>query len=75
VENHLAVLEYELEGEIITFTHTGVPTELGGRGLGGQLVRAGLDYARENRLKVIPQCSFVAGYLGKHPEDQDLVQG
>ena len=72
-EGHLAVLEYQLgEGKIV-FTHTGVPQELGGRGLGSLLARAGLDHARANGLKVIPLCSFIAGYIQKHPEYQDLV--
>ena len=72
-EGHLAVLEYQLgEGKIV-FTHTGVPQELGGRGLGSLLARAGLDHARANGLKVVPLCSFIAGYIQKHPEYQDLV--
>jgi hypothetical protein len=72
-EGHLAVLEYQLAEAKIVFTHTGVPQELGGRGLGSQLARAGLDYARANSLKVVPLCSFIAGYIQKHPEYQDLV--
>jgi predicted GNAT family acetyltransferase len=74
IETHLAVLEYQQAGETITFTHTGVPAELGGRGLGGQLARAGLEYARANALNVVPLCSFVAGYIEKHPEYRDLVK-
>lgn len=74
LESARAVLEYHQEGQQLIFTHTGVPAALEGRGLGGQLVRAGLEYARANGFKVVPQCSFVAGYLERHPEDQDLVQ-
>lgn len=74
VETHLAVLEYHQTEKTITFTHTGVPTELEGRGLGGQLARAGLEYAREKSLKVVPLCWFVAGYIERHPEYQNLVK-
>lgn len=73
IETHLAVLEYRLNGSTITFTHTGVPTALEGRGLGSKLVRAGLDYARSQGLQVIPLCSFVASYIQKKPEYQDLL--
>ncbi len=67
------VLEYHLvEGKIV-FTHTEVPEALGGRGLGSRLVRAGLDYARRQRLKIRPLCSFVGAYVQKHPEYQDLL--
>jgi predicted GNAT family acetyltransferase len=73
-EGHLVVLEYLLEKGKIVFTHTGVPQELGGRGLGSLLARAGLDLARSEGLKVVPLCSFIAGYIQKHPEYQDLIE-
>ena len=73
-ENHVAVLDYSQRGDIITFTHTGVPAELEGRGIGSQLVRAGLDYARENAFKVVPLCWFVSGYIERHPEYQSLLK-
>jgi hypothetical protein len=63
-----AELTYLLEGEAIVFTHTGVPSELEGRGLGSALVRAGLDYARERTLKVKSRCWFVDGYIRRHPQ-------
>jgi len=74
VENHIAVLNYSQHGNIITFTHTGVPAELEGRGIGSQLAHAGLEYARENTFKVVPLCWFVAGYIERHPEYQSLVK-
>ncbi|GAB4490491.1 MAG: GNAT family N-acetyltransferase [Anaerolineales bacterium] len=73
LEGQTAVLEYTQEGEKIIFTHTEVPAELGGRGLGGALARAGLEFARAEGKKVVPLCSFVAGYLAKHPEYADLT--
>jgi uncharacterized protein len=73
IESHLAVLEYRLDAATIIFTHTGVPSALEGRGLGSKLVRAGLDYARAQGLRVVPQCSFVAAYIQKKPEYQDLL--
>jgi predicted GNAT family acetyltransferase len=45
-----------------------VPDAFRGRGLGSQLVRAALDYAHFNQLKVFPDCPFVKVYLRKHPE-------
>ena len=70
----LAVLEYQRVGDRIVFTHTGVPPDLEGRGIGGSLVRSGLDYAREEGLAVRPLCPFVAAYIAKHPEYRALVQ-
>jgi len=73
LDGYTAVLEYTQSDGKIIFTHTGVPAELGGRGLGGALARAGLEFARTEGKKVIPLCSFVAGYLAKHPEFADLA--
>jgi predicted GNAT family acetyltransferase len=73
IENDIAVLNYTQRGDIITFTHTGVPTELEGRGIGSQLARAGLEYAREKAFKVVPLCWFVAGYIERHPEYKSLL--
>jgi uncharacterized protein len=74
IKNQIAVLNYTQRGDIITFTHTGVPTKLEGRGIGSQLVHAGLEYARERALKVVPLCWFVAGYIERHPEYRSLIK-
>ncbi len=68
-----AVAEYVRDGDTITFTHTVVPPALEGQGIGSRLVTAALDDARAKNLRVVPQCSFVAGYIDRHPEYRDLV--
>ena len=73
LEGKRAVLEYQRRGEVIVFTHTGVPSEFEGRGIGGKLVKAGLEWARTEQAKVVPACSFVHVYLKRHPEYADLV--
>lgn len=74
VDGELAVAEYYREGESITFTHTLVPEQLEGRGIAASIVKAALDHARSEKLEVVPQCAFVAGYIERHPEYQDLVR-
>ena len=71
----VAVLEYIPRGERLVFTHTGVPPAYEGRGIASALVKAGLNYAREQGYKVIPLCSFVAAYCKRHPEYMDLLAG
>jgi len=73
-EGHTAELNYRLDGGTIIFTHTEVPSALEGRGIGSLLVRSGLEYAKENSLKVIPLCWFVSGYIQRHAEYQELVR-
>lgn len=69
----MAVAYYTLAPGVITFTHTEVPYELNGRGIASRLIRGALDAARAAGLKVVSRCSFVSGYLAKHPEFSDLL--
>lgn len=70
-----AELSYSTPAEgVIDFTHTFVEEELRGQGVGDELAKAGLTYARENDLKVRTTCSFMAGYVAQHPDYQDLVE-
>jgi hypothetical protein len=69
----VAIAEYTLPEGIIMFTHTEVPPEHEGKGVGSALIRAGLKSARERGLKVIPICPFFAAYIQKHAEEQDLL--
>ncbi|MEO8379284.1 MAG: GNAT family N-acetyltransferase [Acidobacteriota bacterium] len=74
IDGHTAYIAYDLEEpKRIVFTHTLVPDALAGRGLAGELATYVLDHARKEGLKVVPQCPFVASYIKKHPEYQDLV--
>lgn len=74
VDGHVALTAYDLEEpDRIVFTHTDVPEALAGRGIAGEIVKFGLDYAREKKLTVVPQCTYVASYIKRHPEYQDLL--
>lgn len=73
LEGHRCVLDYLLHDKVMTITHTGVPSELGGRGLAAEITQFALDYARSQAWQVIPQCSYVAAYIKKHPEYEALL--
>jgi predicted GNAT family acetyltransferase len=68
IDSHLAVLDYAMQGTTITFTHTGVPIALEGRGIGSLLVKTGLQYAKDKNLKIKSLCWFVDKYIQHHPE-------
>jgi uncharacterized protein len=72
-DGEVAVLAYQLAQRAIIFDHTGVPKKLEGRGIAKKLAAAGLEFAREKGLMVVPQCSFIADYIMRHPEYLDLV--
>ncbi|OEL04346.1 GNAT family N-acetyltransferase [Staphylococcus casei] len=59
----------------IDINHTGVPDELGGQGIGSSLVKAVVDYARDNDLKVVASCPFAKNVIEKNSEYQDVYVG
>jgi predicted GNAT family acetyltransferase len=74
VEGHLAAAYYKVDGNVITFVHTEVPPELGGKGVGSKLVQAALDQVGAEGMKVIAECPFVKAWIGKHPEYKGLLK-
>ena len=73
LDGEIAFAEYRLIDHGIILPHTVVPEAFEGRGVGSALARTALGYAREEGLKVIPLCTFMAGYISKHPEWRDVV--
>jgi predicted GNAT family acetyltransferase len=74
-ERVLGFAAYERRGDTTVFTHTEVDPDAGQDGLGSTLVRAALDDVRSREGSVLPQCSFVRGWIERHPEYGDLVAG
>ena len=63
-----AELIYRTEPGRIILIHTEVPDALGGRGIGGRLVRAALGRAKAEQLSIVPWCPFARKWLTDHPE-------
>ena len=63
-----AQLLYRRRGNRLVLVHTEVPEELGGRGIGGQLVRAAIGWAQQHALVIVPFCPFARKWLADHPE-------
>jgi uncharacterized protein len=74
VDGYVAAAHYEIADGVITFLHTDVPSELGGKGIGSKLVGGALDQARAKGLSVVAQCPFVKAFIAKHPAYHDLQQ-
>ncbi|MBG9389852.1 GNAT family N-acetyltransferase [Caenimonas aquaedulcis] len=65
--------DYTLGGGTITFVHTEVLKEYEGQGLGSRIAKSAFEEVRRRGLEAIPVCSFMAGYLRKHPQEQDIL--
>lgn len=69
----LAVAEYRLRNQVYIFTHTEVPPEFGGLGIGNRLAKAALESVRAAGFRVLPLCPFIKGYIARHADYQPLV--
>lgn len=73
VDGAQCVLDYSLASAVMTITHTGVPSAVGGRGIASALVQAAMEVARAEGWKVVPACSYAAMWMRRHPEYRDLL--
>lgn len=73
LEGGVAFVNYQRSRAVITLLHAEVPREFEGRGVGSTLVRSVLEAVRASGEKVVPQCSFIAAYMRRHLEFQDLL--
>jgi predicted GNAT family acetyltransferase len=53
----------------LTVHHTEVLEKAEGKGFAKKLLNAMVDYARKNKLKVIPLCAYVHAQFKRHPEE------
>ena len=73
IDGHVAFIGLHGRGSVLALIHTEVPPALRGKGVADALARTALDHARRHGMTVKPFCPFVARFIGRHPEFQDLV--
>jgi predicted GNAT family acetyltransferase len=66
-------LMYRRDEGVLELVHTDVDPRSEGKGVGAALVQGALDDVRARGLKVRPYCPFVAAYIRRHPEYEDVV--
>jgi len=70
----IALMHYIFAGPAkMIIDHTEVNQEYEGKGLGLQLVRAGVEYAREHHIKILPTCPFAKKIFEITPEFGDVL--
>jgi len=73
LDGEIAVLQYRFQNDLIWLMHTEVPKKMEGKGIASILARYGLEWAKANDKKVKVICPFVAVFLKRHPEYNDIV--
>ena len=71
----VGVSEYELRDGRLVFVHTEVDPSVEGLGIGTRLARGALDDVRQRGLRIKVECPFIASWLKRHREYEDLVVG
>ena len=70
----IAEMTYRREGKRkMVIDHTEVGESLKGKGIGKQLVKAGVKYARAKNLLIKPTCPFVKKVLESSEEYEDVL--
>lgn len=70
-----AVIDYLRRGDTLHLLHTGVPPRFEGQGIAAELTEAALAEIRAQELRILPECSYIARYIERHPEWRQLVAG
>lgn len=73
-DGHVAFATYRREPGRTIILHTEVPAALRGGGIGSELARGALELVRARGDKLVARCPFVAAYVQRHPEFQDLLE-
>jgi uncharacterized protein len=73
MDGHTALITYSLAPGVISLDHTYVPPAIERQGVAAKLTRTALNFARAEKLRVVPACSYAADYVRKHPEYHSLV--
>src|SRR5262249_28963656 len=73
VGTQIAKVDYAQSNGRLNLLHTEVPKEYERQGIGSDLAKAALEYARAEKLEVIPTCPFISSFIKRHPEYLDIV--
>ena len=71
--DEIAASYFRERGGRLVFTHTIVPPELEGRGIGSRLAKGILEALRASGRKAVLLCPFLAAYHERHPGYADVV--
>jgi predicted GNAT family acetyltransferase len=72
--NRVGEMHYRMLGQDkMIIDHTEVDEKMEGHGIGKNLLEALVKYVRENKIKVIPRCSFAQVTFQRMKEWQDVL--
>ncbi len=69
----LGKMDFLIKDGVMNIYHTEVNNEVQHKNLGLHLVEAGVKFARENHLKVLPTCTFARSVFDRVKAYQDVL--
>lgn len=73
-EQDVARITYYYEQEnVIVINHTFVSPELRGKAIAGKLLSKVISFAKENKLLIIPKCSYAVVKMTRNDEYKDIL--
>lgn len=73
--DNVALAYYRLDGDRVVLTHTEVPQQYAGRGIGSKLARGLFDILRKTGRKAVVKCPFLNVWAARHPGYNDVIIG
>ena len=73
VNGEFAYVDYRFYKDDIALMHTFVPEAGRGKGISSALAKFALEYVKQQELKLIVYCTFIAKYMKLHPEYDALI--
>lgn len=70
----LAELTYSVGGVLALLDHTDVDERLRGTGAGARLVKAAVEWARAEKMQIVPLCPFAKSVFDKTPDYGDVLK-
>ena len=69
----LAWAEYRLQDGKYLIPHVEAAPPLRGTGTAGRLMADIVEFARAQKLVIVPRCSYARAWFARHPEAQDVL--
>lgn len=71
---HVSMMTFVFAGtEKIIIDHTEVNPNFNGKGFGLKMVEKAVEYARENKIKIIPLCPFAKKVFDRNAQFKDVL--
>lgn len=74
IDGQLSKLDYMQDGNTMVITHVGVHPEHRGQGVAGKITKVALEYAKQKSYRVIPMCPYVATYIRRNRQYEELTK-